>query len=129
MRDVAKFLIGLILLLIAIAVSPLFIIWGFIEALIFAIYKKSIGFALRFLGGFFKAIATGLDITLAVILQVPSNRILITKDGYKFGQNGDTYSYALGKNLKDKTFKGNFGIYICKFLSLLDKNHCEKTTR
>jgi hypothetical protein len=102
-------------------------LWGFIEVLFYAFYKRSIGFALRFLGNFLLTIAINIDITLNAIIQVPANRILINDDGYKFGQKGDTFSRALGVNLVNDTFKGNFGIYICKFLHLLDKNHCEKS--
>jgi hypothetical protein len=126
-KDIGIFLIGLVLVIVSLILSPILIIWGVIESLIYAFWKRSIGFALRFLGGFLLATAIGIDMLLNIVIQVPANRMLCSSVGYKFGKPGDTFSKALGQNLLKGTFRNKFGINICKFLSFFDKDHCKKS--
>ena len=126
LNDIGKFLLGFILFVIAIIISPIIIVWGTLEAILKAFYKRSIGFALTFLGSFFFSLAIVIDMLLNVFIQVPANRLLKYYDGYPFGKAGDTFSKALGRNKKIGNLRP-LGIYICKFLHLLDKNHCEKS--
>ena len=54
------------------------------------------------------------------------NSTLIEKHGYRFGDNRETISSALGKNKRDKTLT-KVGRGICAILDFLDKNHCIKS--
>jgi hypothetical protein len=126
-KDIGVFVLGLVLVCLTLVLSPILIVWGFIESLIHAIWNRTIGHALRFLGGFLFAIAVAMDMLLNVIIQVPANRMLSNSVGYKFGKPGDTFSKALGQNLLKGTFRDKFGVNICKFLSFFDKDHCLKS--
>jgi hypothetical protein len=54
------------------------------------------------------------------------NITLIKSEGYKFGNELETISSVLGKNLKNKTLS-NSGKLLCKILNFFDKNHCVKS--
>ena len=51
-----------------------------------------------------------------------------TKDGYEFGNVGETISSALGKNERDNTLSRN-GKVMVKILNFIDKNHCQKSIK
>lgn len=52
----------------------------------------------------------------------------LQKNGYKFGDERETISSALGKNKRDNTLTKT-GIIICDILDYLDKNHCIKSIK
>jgi hypothetical protein len=52
----------------------------------------------------------------------------LQKNGYKFGDERETISSALGKNKRDNTLTKT-GITICNILDYLDKNHCLKSIK
>ena len=54
------------------------------------------------------------------------NDILITRDGYLFGDDRETISSVLGKNQITHTLTV-FGKLLCKVLDSIDKNHCRKS--
>jgi hypothetical protein len=54
------------------------------------------------------------------------NKYLRTKDGYKFGVDGETISSALGKNQRDGTLTKT-GKRLVYLLNKLDENHCQKS--
>jgi hypothetical protein len=51
------------------------------------------------------------------------NATLIKSNGYKFGNELETISSILGKNLKNKTLTKT-GKILCNILDFIDKNHC-----
>lgn len=51
------------------------------------------------------------------------NTTLIKSNGYKFGNELETISSVLGKNLKNKTLTKT-GKILCNILDFIDKNHC-----
>jgi len=52
----------------------------------------------------------------------------LQKNGYKFGDERETVSSALGKNKRDGTLTKT-GVIVCKILDYLDKNHCLKSIK
>jgi len=52
--------------------------------------------------------------------------LALQKNGYEFGNIGETISSALGKNKRDETLT-KMGKIICNILDFLDKNHCIKS--
>ena len=52
----------------------------------------------------------------------------LQKNGYKFGDERETISSALGKNKIMNTLTKT-GIIICDILDYLDKNHCIKSIK
>jgi hypothetical protein len=124
--DTKILLIGIVLFIVAIVVTSLLSPWGIIEVLVYAFYKKTIGHGIRFIGGLLKILAIVVDMLANVIMQVPSNRLLIKPEGHQFGKAGETYSDVLGTNIRDNTYLSK-GLWICKRLNFFDKNHCIKS--
>ena len=54
------------------------------------------------------------------------NTIMITKDGYKFGNEDETISSVLGKNQLKGTFR-IIGYCLNRILDKLEKNHSIKS--
>jgi hypothetical protein len=54
------------------------------------------------------------------------NKVLIVELGYKFGQENETISSVLGKNLQQGTLTKT-GIIIVYILDKIDKNHVIKS--
>ena len=74
------------------------------------------------LSNYFKETAIDIDRFGNRNLRTLLNETL-QKNGYKFGDERETISSALGKNKRDKTLTKT-GIIICNILDYLDKNHC-----
>jgi hypothetical protein len=56
------------------------------------------------------------------------NETLRKEEGYKFGDERETVSSALGKNKSDNTLTKT-GKILCSILDFLDKNHCLKSIK
>ena len=56
------------------------------------------------------------------------NETLRKEGGYKFGDERETVSSALGKNKRDGTLTKT-GVIVCKILDYLDENHCIKSIK
>lgn len=76
-------------------------------------------------GKYFYQVGYSIDQTANVILKYPANAILIKNGGYLFGNADETISAALGKNQIWGTLTWS-GWVLCKFLDLIDPNHCKK---
>lgn len=76
-------------------------------------------------GKYFYQVGYSIDQTANVILKYPANAILIKSCGYLFGNPDETISSALGKNKIWGTLTWS-GWALCKFLDLIDPNHCIK---
>lgn len=79
-------------------------------------------------GGYFLSSATNLDRFANYEFRTLFNLTLKKKEGYSFGNFGETISSVLGKNERDKTlsFMGKCFAFI---LNKLDKNHCQKSIK
>jgi hypothetical protein len=54
--------------------------------------------------------------------------LILQKNGYKFGDERETISSALGKNKRDNTLTQT-GKILCFILDKLDENHCIKSIK
>ena len=125
-KNIGKLLIGLMLLIISISLSILLFPWGLIETCIQLFWKKRFWKGLGMLGEMILLIATIVDVTGNVVMQVPLNRILIIDEAYKFGSRFDTISYVLGHALIHHNLTP-MGKFICNILDKFEKNHCVRT--
>jgi hypothetical protein len=84
------------------------------------------GFSWKTINGFFYETAVDIDRFANRNFRTLWNMILITADGYHFGNINETISSALGKN-KVKGTLTKAGKGLCWILDKLDKNHCIKS--
>lgn len=56
------------------------------------------------------------------------NTTLRVKSGYRFGDDRETISSALGKNKRDKTLSKT-GRVLCEVLDFLHENHCLRSIK
>lgn len=117
MKEFLNYLIGLLLFLIAYALFlPLSII-NYV-AVLFKVKSTA--------KGYFLSSATNLDKYANREFRTLFSVIFIKKNGYQFGNIGETISSVLGKNERDKTLTVA-GICLVWLLNRLDRNHCEKS--
>jgi len=74
--------------------------------------------------GYFLSSALNLDIYANREFRTLWNKYLRIEDGYHFGYNEETISSAIGHNKKANTLTKT-GLFLYKFLNMLEKNHCE----
>lgn len=131
MRNLIK---SLVLFLIAGALSvvllPLGIIWtvGEILVRIFSSSQKKSACtkSIWFLTATLHSLALGLDQIGNAVCRDMFNRLLIEKDGYKFGKVQETISSVLGKNERDWTLSLG-GLLLVIVLDSIDKDHCRNS--
>lgn len=126
LKPIKKLGVGILLFIVAVILLIILIPIGLTYTIIKHIYKRRVWEGLGKIGDIFKTVAISVDMTGNVVLQDLSNDVLITPEGYKFGQFGETLSSALGKNKLLKAFKKT-GENLCKILHLIDENHCENS--
>jgi len=78
--------------------------------------------------GYFKSTAISIDIFANREFRATWNKFFRTEKGYKFGQENETISSALGKNQRKGTLTKT-GNLVCSVLNFLDNNHCEKSIK
>jgi hypothetical protein len=76
--------------------------------------------------GYFKSSAVNIDKFGNREFRTLFNKVLILKDGCKFGDIGETISSVLGKNQLTGTLT-RFGKVIVWILDKIDKDHCFKS--
>jgi hypothetical protein len=77
---------------------------------------------------YFKQTATDIDRFGNRNFRALFNVTLRKDNGYKFGDERETISSALGKNKRDKTLTIT-GKIVCNILDFLDKEHCIKSIK
>lgn len=111
---------GILLYIIAIILfNPLTLL-----NLIVVLYKY--GCTWKVFNGYFKQTAIDIDRFGNHNFRTLLNTLLITEEGYQFGNFKETISSALGKNKRDNTLT-KLGKIICSILNFIDKNHVEKS--
>ena len=113
---------GIILYLVAIFLSLVL----YIPATIYALFKIGIKSGFKGINAYFFKKAMSVDQFGNVWAKALFNDILIKKGGYKFGDEDETVSSALGKNKLRGTFKRT-GTLIAFILDFIDPNHCIKS--
>lgn len=78
------------------------------------------------LSHYFLTIALSIDQMGNVILAPLFNKIMIKRNGYKFGDEDETISYVLGRNQITETLS-KCGNLLANLLDWIDPNHCAKT--
>jgi hypothetical protein len=112
---------GIVLFFVAIILYiPLTIINGFVVA-------SKYGLSWKTLNGYFKETAIDIDRFGNRNLRALLNETL-QNNGYKFGDDRETISSALGKN-KLKGTLTTTGKLLCQLLDFLDENHCIKSIK
>jgi hypothetical protein len=76
--------------------------------------------------GYFRQSAINLDKYANMEFKTLFNKTLIVELGYKFGQENETISSVLGKNLQQGSLT-KIGIIIVWILDKIDKNHVIKS--
>lgn len=110
---------GILLAIIAVILSMLIIPIGVIYEILTLIRFSKIS-------DYFFNIAVSIDQLGNVSCQGLFNDILITKDGFKFGDPDETISSVLGRNYQTKTLTG-LGNSIRWILDRIEEDHCVKS--
>lgn len=98
----------------------------FLIAYILLLPLTIINFIVVWNKGYFRSTAISIDKFANREFRATWNKFLITKQGYKFGNELETISSALGKNQRDKTLT-KIGRILCSILDTIDKEHCKKS--
>lgn len=116
--------------ILSVVLLPLGIIWtvGEILVRIFSSSEKKSAFAksIWFLTATLHSLALWLDQIGNAVCRDMFNRLLIEKDGYKFGKVQETISSVLGKNERDWTLSLG-GLLLVIILDAIDKDHCRNS--
>jgi hypothetical protein len=86
------------------------------------IFKFDFKLLFRKANKYFRLLAISIDQMGNVAMQDLFDDILITKNGYQFGNVDETISSVLGKNERQQTLKG-LGKILVKLLNFIDSNH------
>jgi hypothetical protein len=108
---------GLILLIIAIAISVIIIPVGFAFQIVTSLFKA--------VDRYLFTIAKSIDQLGNVVCEHLLNVTMIKKNGYKFGNEDVTISHVLGKNEETKTLSV-LGKGLAWILNTIDKDHNKK---
>lgn len=114
---------GFILFIIAILLYLPLTLVNFL-AVIFTGWKRH-GF-FKYKSQYFKQTAIDIDRFGNRNFRTILNLSLRKSHGYKFGDERETISSALGKNQRDKTLSP-LGFFICSVLDRLDPGHCKNS--
>ncbi len=113
---------GILLFAIAVILSFITVPFGVIYGAFKCLLKFDVHSLLRKSDKYFHLLAISIDQMGNVAMQDLFNDILISKDGYQFGNVDETISSALGKNqrLNKLTYLGTL---LVSFLDFIDPNH------
>jgi hypothetical protein len=75
--------------------------------------------------GYFRSTAINIDVFANKEFRTLWNKLLITESGYKFGEDFETISSVLGKNILKKTLTATGKVLVF----LLTKKHCIKSIK
>jgi len=113
---------GILLYIIAIILYiPLTVINAFL-----VLFKY--GWKFKTINDFFYETAIDIDRFANRNFRTLWNETLRKEGGYKFGDERETVSSALGKNKRDNTLTKT-GKILCSILDFLDENHCLKSIK
>lgn len=112
--------VNIILLILALFLAVILFPIGWVHGLF------TLRLSMARLSHYFLTIALSIDQLGNVILAPLLNKIIIKRNGYKFGDEDETISYVLGRNQITETLS-KCGNLLANLLDLIDPNHCAKT--
>ena len=113
---------GIVLFIVAVILGVIFMPFGILYSMITLWVKTSFKTWLNRISSYFMVIAISIDQMGNVIMQDLFNQIMITPNGYKFGNVDETISSVLGKNQLKNTLKF-MGKALNWILNKLDPGH------
>ena len=113
---------GVLLFIIAVVLSILTVPLGMLYGALKCILKFDFRLLFKKTNKYFRLLAISIDQMGNVAMQDLFDDVLITKNGYRFGNVDETISSVLGKNERQQTLKG-LGKVLVKFLNFIDPNH------
>lgn len=113
---------GFLLFIISVILTILTVPLGALYTLIKFSFKLKFIALFKIINAYFYKIALSLDQLGNVSMQYILNDLLITKEGYKFGDEDETISSVLGKNEKLDTLTKT-GIFLNTILNRIDPDH------
>ncbi|MDR6548550.1 hypothetical protein J2810_004640 [Chryseobacterium rhizosphaerae] len=124
MKRILTLLQWLLLFVLAIVILIVFSPICFIIGVISKFWRKKVGQGLDDFTENLAAVTYTLDLLGNVTLFDWLWFVWKKKDGYKFGQKGETISYVLWKNVKQKTIT-KIGLYLYSTINFFDEGHFE----
>lgn len=114
------FVFGILLLMIK-YVFLLFLIWGFIESIIWAIKKRNLTVTSNIICNFVLTVLNCIDILSNIVFSIPANRILITTtEKNPFGNPKHSFTKVLRLNFVYGTLKPR-GIVLYNIINFFKK--------
>lgn len=113
---------GYVLLIIAVVLASILLPFGWLYTVVTFRAKP------ERLNSYAKTIALSIDQLGNVVLSTLFNDIMITKEGYQFGNEDQTISAVLGVNKRKGTLL-NIGKALSWILNVIDKDHVEKASK
>ncbi len=117
---------GVILLLVSFILGSVLLPFGFLWFVFKSWYKQTFKGGVSRISDQSRDCAVSIDRTFNVLCEDLFNDILITKEGYKFGNGKETISSVVGKN-KVKDTLSYMGKILDSILDWLDENHSIKS--
>jgi hypothetical protein len=118
-----SFLNSILLLVIALILGVILIPTSIILTIPIVFITDSIEASFNKLARYIKCLAMSIDQVGNVTMEFGLNSLVITKDGYQFGNESETISSALGKNQVKGTLT-KYGWAIVTILDKINPNHC-----
>ena len=112
--------VNIVLLILALLLAVVLFPVGWVHGLI------TLRLSISRLSHYFLTISLSIDQMGNVILAPLFNKIMIKRNGYKFGDEDETISYVLGRNQITETLS-KCGNLLANLLDWIDPNHCDKT--
>ena len=113
---------GFLLFIISLVLTIITVPFGMAYTTIKLVFQFKPGILYRVSNAYFYQFALAIDQLGNVAMQDLFNDLLITKEGYKFGNEDETISSVLGKNERSTTLSF-VGQAIVKILNFIDPNH------
>jgi hypothetical protein len=120
-----KFLNSILLLLISLVLGAILIPISIILTIPTIFIVDGAEAAYDKLSKYIKSLAMSIDQVGNVTMEFGLNKLIITKDGYQFGNESETISSALGKNQVANTLT-KYGLLLVNILNKIENNHCIK---
>lgn len=114
--------LNIVLVVVALVLLRYLLIPAIVITAFISFFRRSVGSGFTNISDYLRSVALTTDQSGNVICADLFNLVLITTEGYKFGNPDETISSVLGKN-KVKGTLSKVGIILDKILNFFDKGH------